>query len=359
MSRLLCGYESPLPLRRPGIRVVSFRYNARGAAMRLIQWRQNGAPGARIVGEDGTTRRLRGVQSVYELALRAEMEKTPLILLAQELAGEIADYSGMLAAGDILPPLTHPDPARMLISGTGLTHWGSAGARDKMHSAEQKDETDSMRMFRLGVEGGKPSPGAVGAQPEWFYKGDGGTVVAPGGVLECPPFAENGGEEPEIAGLYIIGEDGSPLRAGFALGNEFSDHVMEKQNYLYLAHSKLRPCSFGPELLPGVLPSHVEGESWIVRGGETVWQKPFACGEDNMCHSIANLEHHHFKYAQFCRPGDVHIHFFGTATLSFADGFGVEDGDEFVISASVFGRPLANVVRFGRGAGAFAATRAL
>ena len=38
------------------------------------------------------------------------------------------------------------------------------------------------------------------------------------------------------------------------LSNEFSDHVMERQNYLYLAHSKLRSCSFGPELLVGDLP---------------------------------------------------------------------------------------------------------
>ena len=327
--------------------------------MRLIQWRRGDEFGAGIVGEDGDARRLRGVNSIYELALRAADEKTPLIALAQELAGESADYPGMLASGDILPPLTHPDPARMLVSGTGLTHLGSAGARDKMHSAEQKDETDSMRMFRLGVEGGKPPPGIVGAQPEWFYKGDGGIVAAPGAALERPAFAEDGGEEPEIAGLYIIGEDGAPLRAGFALGNEFSDHVTEKQNYLYLAHSKLRPCSFGPELLTGELPRHVEGESRIARGGETVWRKQFASGEDNMCHSIANLEHHHFKYARFRRPGDVHVHFFGTATLSFADGFRAEDGDEFIISAPVFGRPLTNTVQFGRVAGALSASRPL
>src|SRR3712207_8445305 len=54
--------------------------------------------------------------------------------------------------------------------------------------------------------------------------------------------------------------------------------------------------------------------------GKTIWQKPFLTGESNMSHSIANLEYHHFKYEMFRRPGDVHIHFFGTATLSVADG---------------------------------------
>ena len=61
-----------------------------------------------------------------------------------------------------------------------------------------------------------------------------------------------------------------------------------------------------------------------------------------MSHSLANLEWHQFKYAQFRRPGDVHVHFFGTATLSFADGFTTAPGDEFEIEASPFSLPLRN-----------------
>ena len=48
-----------------------------------------------------------------------------------------------------------------------------------------------------------------------------------------------------------------------------------------------------------------------------------------MAHSLANLEYHHFKYPGFRRPGDVHVHFFGTATLSFADGIRTQEGDRF------------------------------
>ena len=69
-----------------------------------------------------------------------------------------------------------------------------------------------------------------------------------------PGFALDGGEEAEIAVLYLIDDGGRPRRVGYALGNEFADHVLERQNYLYLAHSKLRPCAFGPELLLGELP---------------------------------------------------------------------------------------------------------
>ena len=176
------------------------------------------------------------------------------------------------------------------------------------------------------------------------YKGNGVTTVAPGAPLVSPDFARDGGEEPEIAGIYVVGDDGTPLRVGFALANEFSDHVTERMNYLYLAHSKLRNASFGPEILVGELPADIRGTSLILRGGKTLWEKPFLSGEANMSHTIANLEHHHFKYALFRQPGDIHVHMFGTATLSFADGIKTEPGDVFEISAPDFGLPLRNAL---------------
>lgn len=65
-----------------------------------------------------------------------------------------------------------------------------------------------------------------------------------------------------------------------------------------------------------------------------------------MSHTLANLEHHHFKYDVFRQPGDVHVHMFGTATLSFADGITCEEGDEVEISAPGFGVPLKNRLVF-------------
>jgi hypothetical protein len=126
------------------------------------------------------------------------------------------------------------------------------------------------------------------------------------------------------------------------LANEFSDHVTERGNYLWLAHSKLRQAALGPELLLGELPAHVEGTSRIVRDGTTLWEKPFLSGEANMSHAIANLEHHHFKNGLFRRPGDVHVHFFGTATLSFSDGVSTQVGDVFEIEAAPFRLPVRN-----------------
>jgi len=201
-----------------------------------------------------------------------------------------------------------------------------------------------MRMFLMGVEGGKPRDGEVGVQPEWFYKGDGSSIVAPGAAIPSPDFALDGSEEPEIAGIYLIDDRGQPRRLGFCLANEFSDHVTERGNYLWLAHSKLRPAALGPELLTGKLPPDVRGTSRVVRDGRTLWEMPFLTGEANMSHSLSNLEHHHFKYALFRRPGDVHVHFFGTATLSFAAGIQVRAGDVIEIAAQPFRLPLRNAV---------------
>lgn len=287
---------------------------------------------------------VQGVDSTRDLALSA-------ISAGHSLAAEVAargtcqavDLAAALEQGRLLLPVDHPDPAHMHLTGTGLTHLGSAATRNTMHAAcDTEDLTDSMKMFRMGLEGGKPSAGQVGVQPEWFYKGNGFVTVGPGQSLTSPGFALDAGEEPEIAGIYVIAPGGRPVRIGFVLGNEFSDHVTERGNYLWLAHSKLRPASFGPELLVGPLPDSVEGTSRILRDGQTVWEKPFLSGEGNMSHSLGNLEHHHFKYDLFRQPGDVHVHFFGTATLSFADGISVQPGDEFEISSQQFGLPLKN-----------------
>ena len=245
-----------------------------------------------------------------ELALQAIRNGHGLIAEIERLGVEPGPvYAELIEQRRVLAPLDHADPAHLHLTGTGLTHLGSASARDAMHAklAGAESLTDSMKMFRMGLEGGRPAAGDVGAQPEWFYKGNGHAAVAPGAALTAPGFAEDGGEEPELAGIYVIAPDGRPCRLGWALANEFSDHVTERVNYLWLAHSKLREASFGPEILIGDLPADVQGTSRIRREGAVIWEKPFLSGEANMSHTMANLEHHHFKYGIFCQPGDLHV----------------------------------------------------
>jgi hypothetical protein len=293
---------------------------------------------------------LDGVTSIHQLAQDAIASATPLKALAHARAGgPRLDYQPIYAGASdwrLLAPIDHPgDPSRCLVSGTGLTHLGSAADRQHMHEATDSELTDSMKMFRLGLAEGKPQPGAIGAAPEWFYKGPGTILRAHGEPLDVPAYAEDGGEEAEVAGIYVIDAGGAPRRVGMAIGNEFSDHAFEKHNYLNLAGSKLRHCALGPELVvdPGF--ASVAGEVTILRRGAAVWRKAITSGEDEMSHSLANIEHHHFKFEAHRRPGDVHVHYFGACALSFGAGVRLEDGDVMEMTFDGFGRPLRNPLR--------------
>jgi hypothetical protein len=317
-------------------------------SLRLLQMLDGAGERIVVAATAGTTgQRVRNAASVYALANEAMAGNTTIAaVLDRHGYGEDIDLLEALRNQRLLAPIDHPDSARVLLTGTGLTHLGSADARDRMHAkAHAADASDSMKMFRMGLEGGKPPEGQVGVQPEWFYKGDGRSIVAPESPLLSPEFAADAGEEPELAGIYIIASDGTPCRLGFTLANEFSDHVTERTNYLYLAHSKLRCAALGPELLIGDLPSHISGTARIRRDGQPIWERPFLTGEANMSHHVRNLEHHHFKYELFRRPGDLHVHFFGTATLSFADGVRARAGDVFEIEAQPFALPLRNPLK--------------
>jgi hypothetical protein len=318
--------------------------------LRLVQLRQQNIRRIAVVQEP-RLRLLRGHDSVHALAQAALASGRSLRELVAQLATEeTLDYEavyGGAASWRLLTPIDHPDePARCLVSGTGLTHLGSAKDRSAMHLAATDQLTDSMRMFQWGLQGGRPAPGQAGVAPEWFYKGGGSILRTIGEPLEVPAYAEDGGEEAEAAGIYLIDAGGHPHRLGLVVGNEFSDHVFEKKNYLNLAGSKIRTCAIGPELV--VAPDFsgsVPGRVAIERAGRVVWEKAIATGEAEMSHSLANLEHHHFKFESHRRPGDLHVHFYGAHSLSFGAGVKVADGDVMTVSFEGFGRPLRNPLR--------------
>jgi hypothetical protein len=304
--------------------------------------------GERRVGvvEDGKILLLQGVDSVYALAQKALETKEKLADAAKKrISSNVLAYDDIYFGKSdwrILPAIDHPqEPARCMISGTGLTHTKSAQNRAAMHNAGDAP-TDSMKIYQWGVEGGRPAPGEIGVAPEWFYKGCGTALRAHGEPLTVPAHAEDGGEEAEIVGIYIVDSDGAPRRVGMAMGNEFSDHKFEKKNYLYLAQSKLLTTAIGPELVVDAAFDHVPGEAAIERDGKVLWRGETLTGESVMSHTLANLEHHHFKHAGHRRPGDVHIHFLGASAFSFGEGIILKDGDVMRMSFEGFGRPLRN-----------------
>lgn len=320
--------------------------------MHLVQ--MEGAAGRRVaMVREPHLVLLREVETVLALVQRSLAEGRALSETAEQCATEEAVSYDEVWEGrspwKLLAPVDWPgNPQRILVSGTGLTHLGSARERQAMHVAASAQEeaamTDSMKMFEWGKQKGRPAPGEIGIAPEWFYKGDGSVLRGPFAPLEIPGHAEDGGEEAEVAAVYYIANDGTPWRVGMTPGNEFSDHVFERRNYLNLAGSKLRTCSLGPELVVDAAFHDVAGQVTISRKGQVVWQKAIRTGEENMCHSLANLEHHHFKFAGHRQPGTLHVHFMGADRLSFGEGIRLEAGDLTEVAFEGFGRPLRNVI---------------
>jgi hypothetical protein len=317
--------------------------------MRFVQLKAGDVRRVALV-EEPKLRLLRTFDSVYALAQAAIASGGKLTSVAgNHVTDESLDYDqiyGGSAKWKLLAAIDHPQEAACcLVSGTGLTHLGSARDRQAMHVAKEQELTDSMKMFHWGVEAGRPPAGEIGIAPEWFYKGNGSILRAHGEPLLVPSYAEDGGEEAEIAVAYVIGPDAKPYRVGMAQGNEFSDHRFEKKNYLNLAGSKLRTCSVGPELVVDPDFRTVPGTVRIMRGGKEFWSQPIASGEEEMSHSLRNLEHHHFKFELHRRPGDVHIHFLGAHSLSFGQGIELKNGDLMEIHFDGFGRALRNLVQ--------------
>src|SRR5438552_19022698 len=153
----------------------------------------------------------RRVAVVEEPWLRPRARNRSVYKLAQEAIGAGLGIAAVVAADtflapleydavydgssqwQLLPPVDHPEePGRCLVTGTGLTHKASAENRQSMHvsepgaSATGGAATDSLKMYRIGLEGGRPAAGQIGAAPEWFYKGCGTVVRAHGQPLEVP-----------------------------------------------------------------------------------------------------------------------------------------------------------------------------
>jgi hypothetical protein len=318
------------------IRVVQIEHHMQGRALAIVE-----EPRLVLVNT---------FRSVYEAALEAIRKQVKLEDLLLSGRSEVTlDYDRVYSGTDawkLLPAFDHPESLfGCLVAGTGLTHKNSALNRQMMHAADGDSKpTDSIVMYEWGVKGGYPEPGNMGVQPEWFYKGNGSVLRAHGETLEVPAFANDGGEEPEIAGVYLIDEQGNPCRIGFATGNEFSDHVMEKKNYLYLAPSKLRQCAIGPELVINGDFTDISGRVSVTANGTERWSAEIKTGQNNMAHSLENLEYHHFKYPGHRIPLQAHVHFFGADAFSFGNQIHLAHNDLMTVQWHGMGRPLQNNV---------------
>ncbi len=258
--------------------------------------------GVQVVAREGTEAyELATEASLYDLAIGCAASAQGLKARILDLGLRRAvDVRAFCDQGRMLPPILHADPAHLHITGTTSQH------------------------------------------RQWFHPGTGDVLIGPGAPVIRAGVADEFADEAGIAGVYVIGPDGAPSRVGFVLANGFSDIPGQRLDDLYPGHFKLWQASFGPELLVGPLPGGIGGTSRIRRGDEIVVEMPLQSGGENMSQSVAALEHDLFRSGIHLRPGDVHIHIFGTARLSFAHGFAPGEEDVLETEAAPFGLPLWN-----------------
>jgi hypothetical protein len=256
--------------------------------MRLVQLRDR--EGRRAVAATSPAlgdvyRRLDDVETVYELALESIESGRSLAATASTYVGvgEV-DLAAAEAEGRLLPPIDHPVPTRC---------WVTAGD----------------------------------ARGDWFFRGNGSTLVGAARPLVCPPSAHTPG--PQLCACFVIAEDGTPCRVGFALGHALTDLGLRAAG-----HAHLRPSAVGPELLLGALPETLEATARLLHGEAVRGSWPVAL----LPADLATLTEAHFRYDMHRRPGDVHVHFLGQS--AGADPVAAQPGDLCELSAPAFGHPL-------------------
>src|SRR4051794_15136828 len=127
--------------------------------LRLVQL--SGTEGRRVaVVEEPDLILLNSVSSVVELVEQALEQRISIsALVKQYLSNQRLAYDAVYNANSswrLLPAIDVPGhPERVLVSGTGLTHIGSARDRQNMHlntvvPEQEEAMTDSMRMFEWG-----------------------------------------------------------------------------------------------------------------------------------------------------------------------------------------------------------------
>ncbi|GIS58886.1 MAG: hypothetical protein CM1200mP2_11110 [Planctomycetaceae bacterium] len=284
--------------------------------MRVVQWEMPGE-GRRVGVVDGDAlldvtagdASLDRVSAVFDSACRdgVSFEERLSRVVANEDLPRV-NYSELLAASPggespfLHPPLDHPDPHYLLVSGTGLTHTGGMESRDKMHSGDSGGPGRTDDRFRADVRdgvgrrktwtGGAWRHARVVLQREWIH-------VARAGRTPRPPrlwFGWWRGNPGKLVGCYIVDSAGVPRRLGFRWGLNGLITRQRRSTTCPLAPSKLRTCPGGTgKLVTDWEFPDIDLQCTVRREGEMIYESgPLKSGEKFMCHSLANCEDHHF-----------------------------------------------------------------
>ncbi|MBT2527844.1 FAH family protein [Streptomyces sp. ISL-99] len=252
---------------------------------------------------DTLTTLLRGAGGDAEAAVAALTgRRTPVDLLA-------ADRRRVR----VLPPLLPEHPGDALVSGFMMTHNVKVDA-------------------------------AVPDQPNWFVKGFGDVLKAPGEPLSVPGDAVAVCEEAEVVLVYTGDDRGVPRYTGYTFGNDLTDIGRFKQHAGHLSYAKLCDAGVAPWLHLGEPPRSVTGEVTIERDGVPAWKGPFTTGTDALHYDLPTMMSRLFAHEALHRPGRVHYVYIGADRSSFHSGFRAADGDRVTIDVATHGVRLSHTL---------------
>ena len=230
-------------------------------------------------------------------------------LIELQLSDEILDVEKLQIENAFTFPVSHQHNDATWIGGTGLTHSNRALIRKVMEEIPENKLSDSQKIYQLGIKEGKLKAGISTARPEWFFKGHLCNARTHGQTLDVPWYDLGGGEEAELVAVYYITPNSELYRIGFCLGNEFSDHILEKENHFYITQCKLRPFSLGAEIIIGDIPEKIQLDVVIFRQNEKLWQAQVNTGESNMVYSYENIENFIFQNQHICLADTIYYQF--------------------------------------------------
>ncbi|WP_431975919.1 hypothetical protein [Micromonospora haikouensis] len=192
-----------------------------------------------------------------------------------------------------------------------------------------------------------PAPDEEFRAPNWLIKGNGSWLETNGRPLTVPASAVALLEEPEVALVFVNGQDGTPHYAGYTFANDLNDIGLHLQNpWGWTPYAKLCDTSMTPWLFLGAPPQAVAGQIIIERDGVAAWKGDFTCGADAIFQRVTDMVDHLFAFPGLRRPGLVNYLLLGSDKASYHAGFRIADGDRITFDLTSHGVVLSNEVRY-------------
>ncbi|HBF28126.1 hypothetical protein [Rhizobium sp.] len=165
---------------------------------------------------------------------------------------------------------------------------------------------------------------------DWFFKGNGRTVITSGDTIRLPGYAYGGGLEIEFALVLMAGQNGIPAAIGYVLANDFSDVEMRRRHPNLANISKLSSTIMSNQMIIGHdIPLSTNVRCCVVRDGNAAaFTTEGSLGQNAMKYPTQYLIDTIFQNSDLRMPPfSVHYLLLGAAISTNKAGFELQHND--------------------------------